>query len=328
MTINKNNSVVKSKGLIFTISRTFDASKELVWKAFTDPEHLKHWWGPKGYTVRVSNMDFRPGGIYHYCLRSPEGKDIWGRFTYKEIRPFEKIVLVSCFSDENAGVTRHPMSPTWPLLMLSTFTFTEDKGKATLSIQWVPISPTEEESKTFEDGRSSMNQGWTGTLDQLTGYLAKVKDKGADERELAINRILNAPRERVWKAWTVSKQVAHWWGPNGFTNPLCELDVREGGIIRIDMRGPDSTIYPMAGIFNEIVEPERLIFTSAALDKNKKPLFEVRNIVTFIKHNGKTEITLRARVTKMTPEAAPYLKGMNEGWTQSLDRLAKYVESR
>ena len=159
----------------FVISRTFDAPRELVWKAFTDPEHMKHWWGPKGFTVRAANMDFRPGGTYHYCLRSPDGHDMWGKFAYREIVTPERIVLINSFSDEKAGITRHPMSPTWPAEMLSTFTFAEEKGKTTLTIRWSPYNATEAERKTFEDGRKSMQDGWTGTFEQLEAYLAKVQ---------------------------------------------------------------------------------------------------------------------------------------------------------
>jgi uncharacterized protein YndB with AHSA1/START domain len=158
----------------FLISRTFDAPRELVWKAFTNPERIKHWWGPKGFTVRVSKMDFRPGGTYHYCLRSPNGNGMWGKFVYREIAAPERIVLVSSFSDEAGGTTRHPMHLTWPLEMLSTFTFAEHDGRTTLTVRWVPINPTAEERKTFDEGRESMRQGWTGTLDQLAGYLARA----------------------------------------------------------------------------------------------------------------------------------------------------------
>ncbi|MGH2376470.1 MAG: SRPBCC family protein, partial [bacterium] len=129
----------------------------------------------------------------------------------------------------------------------------------------------------------------------------------------------------VFKAWTDPKHVAQWWGPRGFTNPVCELDVRPGGAIRIHMRGPDGTLYPMTGVYQEIVEPERLVFTSAALDKESNPLFEVLNTVTFAEQGGKTTLTLQARVVKATAEAAPYFEGMEAGWTQSLERLAEQV---
>jgi uncharacterized protein YndB with AHSA1/START domain len=144
----------------------------------------------------------------------------------------------------------------------------------------------------------------------------------AAEQELVIERIFDAPRELVFKMWTDPKHLAQWWGPKGFTNPVCELDVRPGGAILIHMRGPDGTVYPMKGVFREIVEPERLVFSSAALDESGNPLFEVLNTITFAEHNGKTKQTMRARVIKRTAKAAPYLAGMEAGWTQSLARLA------
>ncbi len=145
------------------------------------------------------------------------------------------------------------------------------------------------------------------------------------ERELVITRVFDAPRERVFDAWIDPEQLAQWWGPNGFTNPVCEIDVRPGGALRIDMRAPDGTVYPMTGAFREIARPKRLIFTSAALDRAGKPLFEVLNTVTFAERGGKTTLTVRARVSKATAEAAPYLEGMDEGWSQSLDRLGAHV---
>jgi uncharacterized protein YndB with AHSA1/START domain len=159
----------------FIISRVFDAPRELVWKAFTEPEHMKQWWGPKGFRVQAAKMDFRPGGSYHYCMRSPDGHDMWGKFAYREITPPERIVFINSFSDEAGGATRHPMSPNWPLEMLSIFTFSEHQGKTTLTIQWSPYNATEVERKTFEDGRQGMHQGWSGTFEQLENHLAKVQ---------------------------------------------------------------------------------------------------------------------------------------------------------
>ena len=146
-----------------------------------------------------------------------------------------------------------------------------------------------------------------------------------EEQELVLTRVLDAPRELVFKAWTDPKCVAQWWGPHGFTNPVCELDLRPGGAILIHMRGPDGTVYPMTGVYQEVVEPERLLFTSAALDLDGNPMFEVLATVTFAEESGKTKQILRARVIKKTPQAAPYLAGMEAGWTQSLERLAACV---
>jgi uncharacterized protein YndB with AHSA1/START domain len=160
----------------FVISRVFDAPRDLMWKAFTEPERMRHWWGPKGFKVIASKMDLRVGGTYHYGLESPDGKPMWGKFVYREITPPERLVFISSFSDENGGVTRHPMAPNWPLEMLSTFTFEEQPGgKTKFTVRWVPYNPTEEETKVFEAGRDSMIQGWSGTLEQLAAYLATAK---------------------------------------------------------------------------------------------------------------------------------------------------------
>jgi len=144
-----------------------------------------------------------------------------------------------------------------------------------------------------------------------------------EEQELVLTSVFDVPRELVFKAWTDPKRVAQWWGPHGFTNPVCELDARPGGAIRIHMRGPDGTVYPMTGVYQEVVEPERIVFTSAALDEKGHPMFEVLTTVTFAEQGGKTKQILRARVIRRTAQAAPYLAGMEAGWTQSLERLAE-----
>ena len=159
----------------FAISRTFDAPRELVWRANTECEHMMHWWGPKGFTMAVCKLDLRPGGTLHYCLRSPDGYEMWGKLVYREIVAPERLVVVVSFSDEKGGITRHPMSATWPLEMLSTTTFAEQNGKTTMTIRWHPVNATEEERKTFDESHESMNQGFTGTLDQLAEHLAKAR---------------------------------------------------------------------------------------------------------------------------------------------------------
>ena len=158
----------------FVISRVFDAPRARVWKSWTEAERLKQWWGPKGLTVKQCKIDLRPGGIMHYCLRTPDGHDMWGKFVYREIVEPEKLVFVNSFSDEKGGVTVHPMSPTWPREMLSTVVFEEQGARTKLTVQWIPLDgSTELERKTFEDGRESMKQGWTGTMDQFADYLSR-----------------------------------------------------------------------------------------------------------------------------------------------------------
>lgn len=158
----------------FIIERTFAAPREIVWAAWTELERLKQWFGPKGFTMSVAKMDFRVGGTFLYGLQSPEGRPIWGKFVYREIVAPERIVLVNSFSDETGGITRHPMSPTWPLEMLTTTTFAEQEGKTTIILKWMPLNATEQERQTFDSAHESMQGGWTGTFDQLADYLKKL----------------------------------------------------------------------------------------------------------------------------------------------------------
>jgi uncharacterized protein YndB with AHSA1/START domain len=159
----------------FVISREFDAPRDLVFKAWTEPERLAQWWGPKGFKVKVANVDLRPGGMFLYGMVAPDGSEVWGKFIYREITPPERMVFINSFSDENGGTTRHPMAPTWPLQMLNVVTLTDHGEKTTLTLRSSAYEATKEERDTFRAGRSSMQGGFTGTFDQLTGYLAKEK---------------------------------------------------------------------------------------------------------------------------------------------------------
>jgi uncharacterized protein YndB with AHSA1/START domain len=169
MTTTLSNPTVKP----FVISRTFDAPRERVWQAWTERERLMQWFGPKGCTMPSAKMDFRPGGMFHFSLRSPDDREMWGRWIFREITAPERIVLVQSFSDEHGGIGRHPMSPTWPREMLSTTRIEATGGRTRLTIEWLPLNATAEECGTFDAGRDGMTQGWNGTFDQLAEYLAK-----------------------------------------------------------------------------------------------------------------------------------------------------------
>jgi len=146
-----------------------------------------------------------------------------------------------------------------------------------------------------------------------------------DERLLVIARLIDAPRELVFKAWTNPKHVARWWGPDGFTNPVCEMDARPGGALRIVMRAPDGAEYPMSGVFLEVVEPERLVFTNIAEDEHGAAFIEGLTTVTFEECDGKTKLVLHTKAVGLIPKAALPLQGMEAGWTQSLERLDSFM---
>jgi uncharacterized protein YndB with AHSA1/START domain len=168
------------------------------------------------------------------------------------------------------------------------------------------------------------NDSMETTSTQPAGATSSVSSP--DKRELVITRIFDAPRDLVFKVWTDPKHVAQWWGPKWFTNPVCELDVRPGGTIRIEMADPEGVRYPMRGVFREIVAPERLVFTTTALEDDQgNPQLEGLTTVTFAEYAGKTKLTLHVTMVKAEPGAAGALAGMEEGWNQSLDKLAEYL---
>ncbi len=161
----------------FIISRTFDTNRELMWRMWTLSDHLKQWFGPKGARSKYCKTDLRVGGTTLYNLITPEGQEIWGKQVFSEIEKPERLVFMNSFSDKNGGVTRHPQSPSWPLEILTTVSFTEYNGKTTVIVEWIPINANAEEIKTFDSSRDEMNKGWSGSFDQLEDYLMELEDQ-------------------------------------------------------------------------------------------------------------------------------------------------------
>lgn len=150
---------------------------------------------------------------------------------------------------------------------------------------------------------------------------ASFAPPASSNRELVLTRIIDAPRERVFKAWTT--QLSQWWGPHGMTTPFCEMDLRPGGIFRTVMRAPDGTEYPTKGVFLEVVAPERIVFTDAfgpGWEPDPDAFFTA--ITTFENLGGKTKYTARALHWTAANREAHEKMGFHQGWGESLDRLA------
>jgi uncharacterized protein YndB with AHSA1/START domain len=285
------------------ITRLFDAPRDLVFETWTDPDHLSSWWGPRGFRTTVHEMDVRAGGTWRLTMHGPDGVDYKNNIVFKEVKKPERLVF-----------KHEPEHGTEPVNHETTVTFEKQGDKTYLTLRMLFETPQQRE---YVISKHHAIEGGNQTLARLAEHLLT-------RQEVAITRILDASREVVFKAWTDQEQLKHWWGPTGFTNPVCELDPRPGGAIRIHMRAPDGVVYPMTGVVLEIVEPERLVFTSNALDKDGNALFENLNTVTFAEQGGKTKLTLHTKVQTATEQAAPYLKGMDEGWKLTLDRLEEY----
>jgi uncharacterized protein YndB with AHSA1/START domain len=157
---------------LFVIDRVFNVSQERLFKACSDVDQMMTWFTPKGMTVIVAKQDFRPGGTYHYGISSGQGQEMWGLVNYKEITQHSRIVYAQHFSNREGAIARHPLAPTWPLQMHTTFDFiTEGESQTRLKISWVYAGVDDAEAATFQAAHDGMCGGWTGTLDALTKYL-------------------------------------------------------------------------------------------------------------------------------------------------------------
>lgn len=157
----------------FVFTRTFDASREDVWNAFTQPEHLKHWWGTPGTSVEIAHHELKPGGLFHYRMKFPDGHVMWARFIFREIAAPERLAWLNGFSDEHGGLTPNPWAPTLPLETLNTVTLAEQDGKTLLTFTMVPFNASDEEARVFAGGINGMKMGIGAAFEVLANYLAQ-----------------------------------------------------------------------------------------------------------------------------------------------------------
>jgi uncharacterized protein YndB with AHSA1/START domain len=157
----------------FAVTRSFEAPRTLVWKAWSEAEHLANWWGPKDFPIVIKTFEFREGGVFLYSMDTPGGM-WWGRFIYKEIKEPGNIIFVNSFSDETGGISRAPFSESWPLQIENELTLMEQEGKTLVTLQGFPVNASEAELSTFAAAFDSLQQGFRGTFDQLDAYLTDL----------------------------------------------------------------------------------------------------------------------------------------------------------
>ena len=218
------------------IERTFNAPIETVWKAITNIDDMKQWYMP-------ALESFKPevGFETQFSIRHNE-KDCVHLWKVTEVAPGKKITYDWKFAGNpgNSSVTFELFSEGEKTKLKLTH-----KGLETFLPE---SSPDLARGNFLWDGQASPRR-WK--------FVERTKE--VTGQELVITRILDAPRELVFNVWTDPKHLAQWWGPRGFTNPVCEVDPHPGGAIRIHMRGPNGAVHPMTGVYQEVVRPERLV---------------------------------------------------------------------
>lgn len=169
MAEKRDSTVEDTSGQEVVITRVFDAPRELVFEAWTDPEHLMRWFAPKGCTTHFSKMEFRQGGVFHSCIRNPRVHDCWCKGVYREIVVPERIVYTLAVSDEN-GNSVEPvdvgMDLDWPRETIVTVTFAEHEGRTKLTLHQTVLESVAK--------RTGAHPSWIEMLDRLAEHLAKA----------------------------------------------------------------------------------------------------------------------------------------------------------
>lgn len=155
----------------FVFERMLNAPLDLVWKVHTEAEHLTKWWGPAGMKFSYKKMEFKPGGIFHFCMEAPDGSTMSAKFIYREISPKTKLVFVVNFADENGISMKHPMASDWPLDILNNISFEAMGDQTKVILKGQPLNATESEKQVYFNSFDSMNGGYGGSYDVLIDYL-------------------------------------------------------------------------------------------------------------------------------------------------------------
>jgi len=142
----------------FMLDRVFDASSEQVWRVWTDPRLLAHWYGPGVETV-IHRFDLEPGGEWRNEMKMAGGSN-FQKMIFKEVRPVKKLVWHHCSTDEAWNLTTNPMMPDWPRTLLTTVSFSETGGQTSVRLSQLPQDASDAEIDCFADMKDGMSGGW------------------------------------------------------------------------------------------------------------------------------------------------------------------------
>jgi uncharacterized protein YndB with AHSA1/START domain len=309
------------------LTRVFDAPRDLVWQAWTDPKHLANWWGPRGFTSRVHAWDARPGGGIRVDMVAPDGTAYPMGGVFHEVAAPERLVFTATAVEDEDG---NPQ-----LEVHTTVTLAERDGKTTLTVRLVAVKV----GPAAAGALAGMAEGWRQQLDRLAEDLA-----AAATEAFVITRVFDAPRDLVFQAWTETGHLTRWFGPVGFTTTARRNDLRPGGVFHYHMRAADGHDMWGKWVYREIAPSERLVFVQSFSDEaggtTRAPFpsigatwpLEVLSTVTFAEEGGKTTLTMRGVPINATAEERQTFRGMHgsmrQGWTGTLDQLAAHLTKR
>ncbi|BAY30202.1 hypothetical protein NIES2107_20460 [Nostoc carneum NIES-2107] len=324
--LKQNDSTSTQSEREIIITRIFNAPRELVFQAWTDPKHIVQWWGPKGFTTRVTELDLRPGGQSRYVMVGPDGTEYPVKGVFYEIVPPERIVSSDEFDEGFEKVINADLPQ--GIVMTVMFEDLEGKTKMTLQIRHA----TESDRRKHEE--MGVVAGWNSSFDCLDEFLAKqVKQQQSgftitlpSDTEILITRVFNAPRRLVFDVWTQPEHVKRWFGGcTSTTMTVCEIDLRVGGAWRYVLQdSKNSTEHTFSGEYREIVPPERLVTTEIY---EPVPNSDHLNILTLNEVGGKTTLHIHIQHQSREQRDGHLQSGMEEGLSETLNRLEELLQS-
>lgn len=285
-------------GQVILARRVFAAPRHLVFRLWTDPAHLAQWWGPNGFATETETFEFRPGGLWRHTMTGPDGRAYPNESRFVAIEAPSRIVY------------DHTDPP-----FRSTSTFRDQGGGTEVTVRLAFVSG----ARRCLQQEHGAEEGLVQMLQRLDRQLA------AAVAEVAFDRVFPVDPATMFRLWTEPGHLAAWWGPRGFTNPVCEFEPRPGGAIFILMQAADGTQHPMGGEVLEITPTSRLVFTARALAPDGHVLLEAHTEAEFLAHERGCRVRLRARGVVHDPAALAMLPGMEQGWSLSLDRLESHA---
>lgn len=312
MAAAKNPANEPAQSFDLRISRVFNAPRDLVWRAWTDPAHARHWMGPRDHPAVAMEQDARVGGRWSLTLKGVEdGRVLKQGGVFREIRPREKVVYTLAWEGDGGGD------------MLVTVTFKDEgAGKTRVDFRQQGLP-----SKAERDGHEA---GWTSTFDRMEDLLVVSKKPGGKiewfypESDPVIlgSRLFNAPRDLVWECFTKGEHMANWWGPARYTAKVHEYDARVGGKWRISHISAAGESYNFFGEFRELTKPEIFVWTFGF---DTFPPGE--ETYTFADLAGKTLLMTLSRFPDMASREGLRATDMESGAEESYDRLEALLKT-
>jgi uncharacterized protein YndB with AHSA1/START domain len=286
-----------------TITRLVDAPRDAVWNAWTDAEQLKQWFMPHGFTVPECAVDLRPGGEFHMVIHGPDGSESTTDGEFLEVDPPARCVFTET-AFEGALAVRN------------TVMFEDRGGKTELTLHAVVTRS----SKELRGALAGMEEGWLQSLEKLDALLTG-SEVDRTSRSVIATRVLDATRERVWKAYTDPEQLSKWWGSPGATIETHEIDVSPGGIWRATLHGPHGD-YEQKMTYLAVQEPQLLAY----LYGDPGEPGHAFTMVELADEGGKTTVTVTLNFAS-AEERRRMLEeyGAQHGLEAALDQLANYV---